>query len=99
MLRYCYIHKGIFGIKRPLLNFQKTSGICKKCLPRERLKVRLWLETARIKDQLERENGESRRDPPTEPLFRNLHAEDPHEKLGEKIVPGIWGLFRLLKKL
>lgn len=49
MIRYCFVHKGIFGIKRPLLNFQKTGGICKRCLPGELEKLRKWKE--------EKENG------------------------------------------
>lgn len=44
MIRYCYIHKGIFGIKRPLLNFKKTGGICKRCFPGELEKLRKWKE-------------------------------------------------------
>lgn len=39
MFRYCYVHKGIFGIKRPWFNFYKTHGICKKCLPGELKKL------------------------------------------------------------
>ncbi len=44
MFRYCYVHKGIFGIKRPLLNFKETSGICKRCLPGELEKLRKFIE-------------------------------------------------------
>jgi len=44
MIRYCFVHKGIFGIKRPLLSFQKTGGICKRCLPGELEKLRKWKE-------------------------------------------------------
>ena len=44
MFRYCYVHKGIFGIKRPLLNLKETSGICKRCLPGELEKMRKWRE-------------------------------------------------------
>jgi len=42
MFRYCYVHKGIFGIKRPLLNLKKTGGICKRCVPIEKLKIELY---------------------------------------------------------
>jgi hypothetical protein len=44
MIRFCVIHQGIFGIKRPLLNFHKTGGICKRCLPGELEKLRKWKE-------------------------------------------------------
>jgi len=44
MFRYCYVHKGIFGIKRPLLNMSVTGGICKRCLPGELEKFRIWKE-------------------------------------------------------
>ena len=44
MFRYCYVHKGIFGIKRPLLNLSVTGGICKRCLPGELEKLRAWKE-------------------------------------------------------
>lgn len=44
MIRYCYVHKGIFGIKKPLLNFSVTGGICKRCLPGELEKLRKWKE-------------------------------------------------------
>jgi len=44
MIRFCVIHQGIFGIKRPLLNFHKTGGICKRCLPGELEKIRKWKE-------------------------------------------------------
>lgn len=44
MFRYCYIHRGIFGIKRPFLSFKETSGICKRCLPGELEKLRKWKE-------------------------------------------------------
>jgi hypothetical protein len=45
MFRYCYIHKGFFGIKRPLLNFKKTGGICKRCLPGE------WEKFKKLKEE------------------------------------------------
>jgi hypothetical protein len=57
MIRYCYIHKGIFGIKRPLLNFQKTSGICNRCLTGELEKLRKW------KEEKEKQNEEMRMGP------------------------------------
>jgi len=31
MIRRCAWHKGIIGIKRPLLDFSVTDGICDKC--------------------------------------------------------------------
>ena len=44
MFRYCYVHKGYFGIKKPLLNMSVTGGICKRCLPGELEKFRIWKE-------------------------------------------------------
>jgi len=44
MFRYCYVHKGYFGIKKPLLNLSVTGGICKRCLPGELEKLRKWKE-------------------------------------------------------
>ena len=51
MFRYCYVHKGIFGIKRPLLNLKETSGICKRCLPGELEKIRKYKEEKDKKDE------------------------------------------------
>ena len=51
MFRYCYVHGGIFGIKRPLLNFKETSGICKRCLPGEHEKIRKWKKERENKDE------------------------------------------------
>ena len=42
MIRYCYIHRGIFGIKRPWFNFSKTHGICPKCFPGELKKIEAY---------------------------------------------------------
>jgi len=49
MLRFCVIHQGIFGIKRPLLNFKRTGGICKRCLPGELKKLNKWIEEKKLK--------------------------------------------------
>lgn len=54
MIRYCCVHKGIFGIKRPWFSFAKTHGICPKCLPGELKKIERILFKA---EQIKSKNG------------------------------------------